>query len=103
MADTRKKAVPASAAQQIDVTFTTMVVADDNSGWLCVRMEGSAEVFGTGKSVKVSGTVDGQEYEASMLPVGGGVHMMPLRAPFRKKIDKGIGDEVTVHLTKRIF
>ncbi|EME63725.1 hypothetical protein [Amycolatopsis decaplanina] len=37
-------------------------------------------------------------FTASMLPVGGGVHMMPLRKPFRKEI----GDQVTVRLTKRI-
>ncbi|WET78680.1 DUF1905 domain-containing protein [Amycolatopsis sp. QT-25] len=46
----------------------------------------SAESFGTGKAVKVSGTVDGHDYEASMLP-----------------LRKEIGDEVTVRLTKRIF
>lgn len=90
------------AGQEIDVTFTAEVVPDSNSGWLCVQMPGSAEFFGTGRPVKVAGTIEGQDYEASMLPVGGGVHMMPLRAAFRKKIGKGLGDTVTVHLTRRI-
>lgn len=89
------------AAQKIDYTFTATVIADSNSGWPCVQMPGSGEFFGTGKAVKVGGTVDGEPYEASMLPVGGGTHMMPLRAAFRKVIKKGIGDQVTVHLTKR--
>lgn len=87
--------------QPIDLSFTAEVIADPNSGWLCVQMPNSAELFGTGKSVKVAGTVDGHDYEASMLPVGGGVHMMPLRAPFRKVLKKGLGDEVVVHLTRR--
>ncbi|MEU4549168.1 DUF1905 domain-containing protein [Nonomuraea dietziae] len=52
-------------------------------------------------AVKVAGTVDGHAYEATLLPVGGGTHMMPLRAPFRKIIGKSLGEEVTVHLTHR--
>ncbi|SEH01490.1 protein of unknown function [Nonomuraea solani] len=87
---------------EIDTTFTTAIVPDSNSGWPCVRMPGSAGFFGTGKAVKVAGTVDGHAYEATMLPVGGGTHMMPLRAPFRKVIGKDVGDEVTVHLTRRV-
>ncbi|MFI6390639.1 DUF1905 domain-containing protein [Nonomuraea sp. NPDC050547] len=89
-------------AEPIDTTFTAPVVADSNSGWPCVRMPGSAGLFGTGKAVKVAGTVDGHAYEATLLPIGGGSHMMPLRAPFRKIIGKGLGDEVTVHLTRRL-
>ncbi|MBB5079060.1 DUF1905 domain-containing protein [Nonomuraea endophytica] len=86
----------------IDTTFTAPVVADSNSGWPCVQMPGSAGFFGTGKAVKVAGTVDGHAYEATLLPIGGGTHMMPLRAPFRKIIGKGLGDEVTVRLTRRL-
>ncbi|ALG11145.1 DUF1905 domain-containing protein [Kibdelosporangium phytohabitans] len=86
----------------LDKTFTAAIVADANSNWPCVQMPGSAEFFGTGNAVKVSGTVDGHDYQAAMLPIGGGVHMMPLRAPFRKLIGKGLGDEVTVHLTQRL-
>jgi len=85
----------------IDVTFTATVIADSNSGWPCVQMPDSAAFFGTGKAAKVAGTVDGHDYEATMLPVGGGTHMMPLRAPFRKILQKGLGDDVTVHLTHR--
>lgn len=90
-------------AEEIDTTFTATIIADSNSGWPCVQMPGSGDYFGTGKAVKVGGTVDGHDYEASMLPVGGGVHMLPLRAPFRKVLKKGIGDEVTVRLTKRFL
>ncbi|MEV4893487.1 DUF1905 domain-containing protein [Nonomuraea sp. NPDC055795] len=88
--------------EPLDAAFTAPVVADSNSGWPCVRMPGSAGLLGTGKAVKVAGTVDGHAYEATLLPIGGGSHMMPLRAPFRKIIGKGLGDEVTVHLTRRL-
>lgn len=85
----------------IDIHFTTEIVPEKNSGWACVMLKDSVEIFGTGKSVKVRGTVDGHEYEATMMS-SGGIHMMPLRAPFRKKIGKGLGDEVDVHLTERV-
>lgn len=86
----------------IDTTFTGEIVADPTSGWACVQMPASAEFFGTATAVKVAGTVDGHAYEATLLPIGGGVHMLPLRAPFRKLIEKGIGNTVEVHLTERL-
>ena len=89
------------SAQMIDCAFAATIISDANSGWPCVQMPGSAVFFGTGKAVKVAGTVDGHPYEASMLPVGNGTHMMPIRAPFRKVIGKDLGDEVRVHLTRR--
>ncbi|MEX1078333.1 MAG: DUF1905 domain-containing protein [Homoserinimonas sp.] len=92
---------PVGHSQPIDATFIASVIADANSGWPCVQMPGSAAFFDTGKAVKVAGTVDGHEYEATMLPVGGGTHMMPLRAAFRKILQKDLGDDVTVHLTHR--
>ena len=85
----------------LDITFSAQIIADNNSGWLCVQMPGSAEAFGTGKAVKVEGTVNGHEYAASMLPVGGGTHMMPIRATLRKTLGKGLGDVVHVHLSAR--
>lgn len=92
---------PEHPSQTLDVTFTATVIADSNSGWPCVQMPDSADFFGTGKAVKIGGTVDGHPYEATMLPVGGGIHMMPLRAAFRKLLAKSVGDDVTVRLTDR--
>lgn len=92
---------PGGPGQRLDVTFTATVIADSNSGWPCVQMPDSADFFGTGKAVKIGGTVDGHPYEATMLPVGGGIHMMPLRAAFRKLLAKSVGDDVTVNLTDR--
>lgn len=87
--------------EPIDITFQTTVIADSNSGWACVQMPESAKFFGSGKSVKVGGTIRGEAYEATMLPVGGGTHMLPLRSAIRKTLGLSLGDEVTVHLTHR--
>jgi hypothetical protein len=51
--------------------------------------------------VKVSGTIDGHEFQATFLPWGDGSHMLPLRAAIMKAIKKQAGDEVTVRLQER--
>ncbi|MBO0655517.1 MULTISPECIES: DUF1905 domain-containing protein [Streptomyces] len=88
-------------AQTIDTKFTAPITQDNNSGWTCVLMPGSSEFFGTGRAVKVAGTVDGHAFQATMLPVGNGVHMLPLKAALRKVLAKDQGDEITVHLEQR--
>ena len=91
-----------SFPQDIDFRLDAVVSKDDNSGWACVSMADSAERFGTGKAIKVTGTVDGHPIEATMLPTGGGTHMLPIKAATRKVIGKGVGDEVSLHLTQRL-
>ena len=64
-------------------------------GWTVVVMPGSGEYFGTRKPVKVGGTIDGHPFEATLLPMGDGTHLVPLRgggsAPPSRK---GDGDDV---------
>jgi pheromone shutdown protein TraB len=36
-----------------------------------------------------------------MLPVGGGAHMIPVKAAIRKAINKGVGDTVAVEIDAR--
>lgn len=85
----------------IDVSFTATITNEANSGWACVVMPGSDEYFGTRKPVKVAGAVDGHPFAATMLPIGDGTHMVPLRSALRKTLGKTIGDEVSVHLLER--
>jgi Domain of unknown function (DUF1905) len=86
----------------LDKTFTATIVKDTvNSGWTCVIWSESATVFGTRKPVKVSGTVDGHDFQATFLPFGDGTHMLPLKAALMKTLKKQVGDTVEVHLTER--
>lgn len=98
-----KPAAPAApaAGQRIDFTFTGPITTNGDGGWACVVVPGSRDFFGTGKAVKVAGTLDGHPFQATMLPVGGGTHMLPLRAALRKAIGKQPGDDVIVHLQQR--
>lgn len=87
----------------LDVIFTASITKDDvNSGWTCVIWPESATVLGTRKAVKVSGTVDGHDFQATLMPFGDDTHMLPLRAALRKTIQKDLGDTVEVVLKERL-
>jgi len=86
----------------LDHRFTAIIGEGVPEGWSCVAMPGSAEFFGTGRSVRVRATVDGVEMSGGMMPTGTGDHMLSLNAAMRKKTGKGLGDEVTVHLLERL-
>lgn len=87
----------------LDHQFTAVVLPEfAGVAWTCVLMPGSAEVFGTRRAVKVTGTVDGCPLQSSLMPTGDGHHMLPVKAPILKTIGKGVGDQVTVHLTGRL-
>jgi hypothetical protein len=71
--------------------------------WACVEMPGSAEFFGTGKAVKVNASVDGVSLDnVAFMPTGNGGHMLSLSAKVRNQLGKGMGDEVSVALTRRL-
>lgn len=90
------------APQPLDHTFTAPLEKDGAfDTW--VTVEGSSELLGTGKAVKVAGTIDGHEFAATLMPSGTGPHWLPLRKAIRQAIDKdAAGDEVTVHLQQRL-
>ncbi|WP_394250407.1 DUF1905 domain-containing protein [Arthrobacter pityocampae] len=87
----------------LDITFTTTIgVMVKGDLWSCVEVPDSVERFGTGKTIKVSATVDGEPVTAGLLPTGVGGHMLSISAKLRKKLGKEMGDAVTVHLTERL-
>lgn len=79
--------------------FTSIITRDQNSNWKCVVWEESVAALGTGKSVKVEVDIEGFNFQATLLPIGG-MHMLPLRSAVLKAIRRDVGDTVTVELEK---
>ncbi len=87
----------------LDLTFSAPIGVDvKGEVWSCVEMPDSVQFFGTGRSVRVVATVDELPISAAFMPTGTGGHMLSISAKLRKKLGKGVGDVVTVHLSERL-
>lgn len=85
----------------IDILVRGSIIKDPTSGWLCVEMKDSSKIFSARMPIKVSGTIEGIIIDTTLMPMGNGNHMIPIRADIRKKLKKDLGSEVTFHFTKR--
>lgn len=68
--------------------------------WSVIEVPGSKEFFGHGKSVKAATTVDGIVVTSALMPTGQGDHFISVSAALRKKLGKGVGDEVAVRIQR---
>ena len=86
----------------LDVTFTAPI-EKDGAFATYLTVPDSAELLGTRRAVKVTGTTDGHPFAATLMPSGAGPHWLPLRAAICTAIGKSrAGEEVTVHLQQRL-
>jgi hypothetical protein len=74
----------------------------NHGGWTYVVWPDSAKYFGTKGLVKISGKIDGHPFRASFMAMGGGQHMLPIKAETKKAIGKDVGQTVHVVLEERL-
>ena len=90
-----------TTAAELDATFTA-AIRSDGPFPAFLQLDGSAEVLGTRRAVKVAGTLDGRPFAATLMPSGAGPHWLPLRKALCAAIGKSApGEQVTVHLRER--
>jgi hypothetical protein len=87
---------------ELNIHFSATITKEEKSGWVCVVWSGSKEVLGTGRPVRVRGTLDGTPFEVTLMPFGNGDHFIPVKADMRKLLKKTEGDVVEVALLERV-
>ncbi|WP_410817978.1 DUF1905 domain-containing protein [Micromonospora sp. 050-3] len=88
--------------QPLDYRFTAPI-EKDGAFATYVTVPDSANLLGTRRAVKVTGTIDGHPFNATLMPSGAGPHWLPIRAALCKAIGKSAaGTEVTFHLEQRL-
>ena len=86
----------------LDATFTAPI-RKDGAFTTYLELDGSDELLGTRRAVKVTGTLDGHPFAATLMPSGTGPHWLPLRKALCTTIGKSAaGEPVDVHLLERL-
>lgn len=87
----------------LDLSFTAPLRQGDTpGGWTIVVMPDSGRLLGTRRPVKVAGEIDGHSFAATLLPMGDGTHMIPIKKTLRATVGKSAGEDVTVRLLERL-
>lgn len=84
----------------IHKTFKATI--EDRDGWVCVVWPESVLFFGSTRSVRVKGTMNGVAFQTAFLPWGDGTQFLPISKKLRKALQAQPGDVIEVSLEERL-
>src|SRR5258708_11169955 len=84
----------------INKTFKATI--EDRNGWACVVWTESATFFGSTRSVKVKGTMEGVAFQSAFMPLGDGTQFLPVAKNLLKAMQVQPGDVIEVSLAERL-
>jgi hypothetical protein len=91
----------ASGPGPLDASFTA-AIRKDGAFATYLELDGSDALLGTRRAVKVTGTLDGHPFQATLMPSGSGPHWLPLRKALCQVLGKSdAGEQVEVRLQQR--
>jgi hypothetical protein len=73
-------------------------IIEDRGTWSSVVWPESVAFFGSTRSIKVQGTMDGVPFQTAFLPWGDGTQFLPVSKKLLKAMGKQTGDTITVTL-----
>ena len=83
----------------INTTFQATI--EDRDRWACIQWPESVVFFGSTKSVKVRGTMNGIAFQTAFLPWGDGTQFLPVSKKLLKAMQVQAGDVIEVYLEER--
>lgn len=92
----------AKLPQELEGHFT-VPICKNGAFATYLELPGSEDLLKTRRAVKVTGTLDGHPFAATLMPSGRGPHWLPLRAALCTMIGKSqAGTDVIVELQQRL-
>ena len=79
---------------QINKTFHAII--EERGAWACVVWPESVTFFGSTRSIKVKGTMNGVPFQTAFLPWGDGTQFLPVSKKILKAMGKQPGNTITV-------
>ncbi len=77
-----------------------LIGGEGKGAWTYAALPDSAAVLGHRGTLKVQAAVDGVDVAVTLLPLGDGTHMFPMKAATRRAIGKEAGDVVTLRIDR---